>query len=227
MTVEEVAAVATPETTVVPTSTVAPVATPGPTKAELVARLKPTVVQTPVTYGSKRRAEMAKYSERHYGTATARLKDPKVIVVHYTVTPTFQVAFDIFDSDAPDAELGERPGVCAHFLIDKDGTIHQLVPLTLRCRHTVGLNWTSIGIEHVGSTDASVIDRAVVRRSSLRLVRWLRCRYGIKRSDVIGHSESLSSPYHRENVEKLRTQTHADMQRATMNRYRKLIKDCP
>jgi beta-N-acetylhexosaminidase len=40
---------------------------------------------------------------------------------------------------------------------------------------------------------------------------------------VIGHSESLSSPYHRERVARLRTQTHADMQPPTMRRYRRAV----
>ena len=37
---------------------------------------------------------------------------------------------------------------------------------------------------------------------------------------MIGHNESLSSPYHRENVASLRTQTHGDMTRASMQVYR-------
>ena len=46
---------------------------------------------------------------------------------------------------------------------------------------------------------------------------------GIKVKDVIGHNESLSSPYHHENVARLRTQTHGDMTHATMKRYRKML----
>ena len=37
--------------------------------------------------------------------------------------------FNTFAANAPDVELDERPGVCAHFVIDRDGTIHQLVSL--------------------------------------------------------------------------------------------------
>ena len=57
----------------------------------------------------------------------------------------------------PDAELGELPGVCAHYVIDRDGTVYQLVPTSIMCRHTVGLNCTAIGIEHVGRTDGQVL----------------------------------------------------------------------
>ena len=38
--------------------------------------------------------------------------------------------------------------------------------------------------------------------------------------DVIGHNESLSSPYHREDVPALRTQTHSDFNHADMQIYR-------
>jgi beta-N-acetylhexosaminidase len=115
-------------------------------------------------------------------------------------------------------ELGERPGVCAHFLIDRDGTITQLVPLRLRCRHTIGLNHVAIGVEHVGLSDADITGRQL--RASLRLTRWLQARFGIRTRDVIGHAESLSSPYHHERVRALRDRTHGDFSRRTMRRYR-------
>ena len=37
---------------------------------------------------------------------------------------------------------------------------------------------------------------------------------------MIGHAESLSSPYHHERVARLRTQTHGDFARPAMRRYR-------
>jgi N-acetyl-anhydromuramyl-L-alanine amidase AmpD len=140
-----------------------------------------------------------------------------------TVTSTFSSAFNTFASDAPDPELHERPGTCAHFVIDRRGTIHQLVSLKLMCRHTVGLNYTAIGIEHVGFSDGDVMGDARQLRASLKLTRWLQARFAIKTRNVIGHAESLSNPYHHENVARLRTQTHGDMRRATMVRYRRLL----
>jgi beta-N-acetylhexosaminidase len=124
-------------------------------------------------------------------------------------------------------ELHELPGTCAHFVIDSDGTIHQLVPLRLRCRHTVGLNWTAIGIEHVGRSDGAVLDRPKVLKASLALTRWLRCRFSIRVRDVIGHAESLGSPYHREKVARLRSQTHGDMTHAAMRTYRTRLRALP
>jgi N-acetyl-anhydromuramyl-L-alanine amidase AmpD len=112
------------------------------------------------------------------------------------------------------------PGTCAHFVIDQDGTIYQLVSLGTMCRHTVGLNWTAIGIEHVGYSDGQVLGDRRQITASLRLVRWLRCRFHIQIRNVIGHNESLSSPYHHEDVPALRAQTHGDFNHADMQDYR-------
>src|SRR5215216_1894113 len=49
----------------------------------------PREVRKPIPYGSERRADMADYAERHYGIHDFRLRDPKVIVEHYTVTSSF------------------------------------------------------------------------------------------------------------------------------------------
>ena len=163
---------------------------------------------------------MVAYALRHYGLDTYRLIDPHVIVIHFTETPDFPSTFNTFAPDVPDSELHELPGTCAHFVIDRDGTIHQLVPLGIMCRHTVGLNWTAIGIEHVGFSDAQVLSDGPQMASSLALVRWLRCRYRISIADVIGHNESLSSPYHHELVAALRTQTHNDFNHTDMQVYR-------
>jgi beta-N-acetylhexosaminidase len=91
------------------------------------------------------------------------------------------------------------------------------------CRHTVGLNYTAIGIEHVGLTDADLMGDRRQLNASLRLTRWLQARYHILTRNVIGHNESLSSPYHRERVARLRRQTHGDMRHSTMVRYRRLL----
>jgi N-acetylmuramoyl-L-alanine amidase len=88
----------------------------------------------------------------------------------------------------------------------------------------VGLNWTAIGVEHVGYGDTEVLDRPRQMRASLSLVRWLRCRYSIPVADVIGHNESLASPYHHENVPLLQTQTHSDFNHADMQVYRKRLR---
>ena len=54
-------------------------------------------------------------------------------------------------------------------------------------------------------------------------MRWLQDRYRILTRDVIGHNESLRSTYHRERVERLKRQTHADFPRRYARRYRGLL----
>jgi N-acetylmuramoyl-L-alanine amidase len=185
----------------------------------LVAPPQPHIVWKPVPFGATRITETAAYSARHYGQRTAVLH-PRAIVVHYTATTSFSSVFSTFANDAPDVELHELPGTCAHFVIDRDGTIYQLVKLTLRCRHTVGLNWAAIGIEHVGTSDAQILGNAAQMRSSLALTLWLMHRYRIPLASLIGHNESLTSPLHHELYAPWRCQTHGDWRKQDMDMYR-------
>jgi beta-N-acetylhexosaminidase len=184
---------------------------------------KPKIVWKPIPFTGARKAEMAAYSLRHYGSSSWRLRSPHVIVEHYTANDSFSATWNAFANDSPDPELNELPGDCAHFVVDTDGTVYQLVPLGVRCRHTVGLNWTAIGIEHVGTSDASILDNPRQLHASLALTVWLMSRFHISLGDVIGHSESLTSPYHRERYVLWRCQTHADWTQADMDRYRALL----
>ena len=182
--------------------------------------LRPGIFEVPIPFPEKRKREMTAYARRHYGLDTYRLVHPRVIVEHYTETPDFRSTYNTFAPDTPDTELHELPNTCAHFVVDRNGGIFQLVPLGIMCRHTVGLNYTAIGIENVGFSDQEILHDSAELRASLALTRWLRCRYAIGVDNVIGHNESLSSRYHHERVVRLRTQTHSDWQRSDMNVYR-------
>jgi N-acetylmuramoyl-L-alanine amidase len=181
---------------------------------------KPHIVWRRIPFGPKRHAETVAYALRHYGLDRWQLIHPSVIVEHYTASSTFASTYNYFAGDTPDVELGELPGVCAHFVIDTDGTIYQLVPLNTMCRHTVGLNWTAIGIEHVGLSDQQILDDHAQLSASLALTVWLMGKYHIQLQNVIGHNESLTSPYHHELYKAWRCQTHADWNHADMQIYR-------
>lgn len=181
----------------------------------------------PIPFGAKRKRETAAYAKRHYGIDSYRLRRPHVIVEHYTDGDTFESAFNTFAADTPDSELHELPGTCSHFVVDRDGAIYRLVPTSIMCRHTVGLNYTAIGIEHVGRSDGQVLGDRRQIAASLRLTRSLQGRFHIATKNVIGHNESLSSPYHRERVARLRRQTHGDFRRRSMNRYRRALGRLP
>lgn len=161
--------------------------------AGAVAAGKPDVVEDHIPYGARRKRQMARYSDRHYGARRWRLRRPSVVVLHFTATSTYEPVRDHFASNTP--ARGERPGVCTHFVVDKDGAIYELVPLRIRCRHTIGLNHRAIGIEMVQETgkgshwaDRQILQRRRQVRAALRLVRWLRAREGIALRDVIGHA---------------------------------------
>jgi hypothetical protein len=183
----------------------------------------PGIIRRRIPFGTVRKREMRRYARRHYAIDDYRLRNPRVIVLHLSVTSSAEAVFRTFAPDRPDPELGELPGLCAHYLIDPHGRIFELVSRRLMCRHTVGLNYTSFGIEHVGLRHSDVMGNRRELEASLRLVRWLQQRYGIRTRNVIGHNESLTSPYHRERVARLRNQTHGDFPPPVARRYRRLL----
>lgn len=161
---------------------------------------KPSIRADHISYGDARKRQMAAYSKRHYRDREWHLEDPKVIVLHFTATDSYSAVWSTFDSNA--ANLGEKPGVCSHYVIEQDGTIDELVPPRIRCRHTVGLNHVAVGVEMVQSTgrgahwaDQQILDRRRQVGAALRLVRWLQGRYDIPRSQVIGHSMANDDRY--------------------------------
>jgi beta-N-acetylhexosaminidase len=198
-------------------------AAPAPSEIRATGTIrKPPIRWKAIPFGAKRKREMAAYSKRHYGRRTWHLRHPKVIVEHYTDGTTFSGAWNTFASNAK--HDGELPGTCAHFIVDRDGTIYQLVPLKVRCRHAIGMNWTAIGIEHVGTSDKMVLGDHKQMRSSLRLTLWLMHTYGINIGNVIGHAETLQSPYHHELYKSWRCMTHADFPHWAMHIYRHRVR---
>jgi beta-N-acetylhexosaminidase len=189
----------------------------------LAAPPKPHIVWKPIPFGPNRKAQMAAYAQRHYGIHSWRLH-PRVIVEHYTASNSFSAAWSTFAADTPDPELGELPGTCAHFIVDRNGTIYQLVRLNVMCRHTVGLNHVAIGIENVGTSDGEILRDPAQLRSSLALAAWLVGRFHIRIRNVIGHSESLSSPYHRELYKPWAHQTHGDWKHLDMDVFRSKLR---
>ena len=85
------------------------------------------------------------------------------------------------------AEFQKSDGrqVSAHYVIDRNGDIYQMVSDTDRSNHCMGANQNSIGIEHVGSeTDSLTAPQAA---ASVALIRWLLEQYHIPRTSIFGH----------------------------------------
>jgi N-acetylmuramoyl-L-alanine amidase len=179
---------------------------------------RPAIVWKPIPFPESRKQETLAYSREHYGLDTFSLVQPQMIVEHFTANDEFDPVFNTFAADQP--HLGELPGTCAHFVIDSDGTIYQLVPLDLMCRHTVGLNYTAIGIEMVGESDQDILGNPQQLAAALNLTLWLMQQLDIELRNVIGHNESLTSPFHQELVPSLRCQTHQDWSHEDMEVFR-------
>ncbi len=208
-------ATSAPPATNAPTATAAPPAAPAPSGT---LRIVPALIPYPAT----RQQEMAAYSLRHYGTASWQLT-PTMIVLHYTAGGTWASTRAVFAADT--VNLGELPGTCAHYVVDKDGTVYQLVPTSIRCRHTIGLNDQAIGIEMVqeGGTSAAWADQQILDRpaqvgASLALVRSLQDQFGIPTTSVIGHAMANAAPQFHD-LKGWRND-HADWQPADVARFR-------
>jgi hypothetical protein len=181
---------------------------------------KPTIHKMLIPYPKKRKREMAAYSKRHYGHYKWRLNSAKLIVEHYAEAGSISAIFNTFAPDRPDVEFHELPGVCSHFAVSATGGIYKFVPISIRCRHVVGLNHVAVGIEHVGFSDQDILARPAQLNASLQLTQWLRCRLGLPINQVIGHNESLSSPLYKELDPRFRGKTHGDWNHGDMQTYR-------
>jgi beta-N-acetylhexosaminidase len=177
----------------------------GPAFAATTTATKPPVVKKYIRFGDSRKAQTAGYSRRHYRQDTYWLTSPRAVVLHHTAGADWQSAWYTFDANT--VYRGEKPGVSAQFIIDKDGTIYQCMPLNLRARHCIGMNWKSIGIEFVqepqAGKDGHWMDRQVLNRAKqvnagLRLVRYLKARFGIVNADIVGHAMANDSRYFRD-----------------------------
>jgi N-acetylmuramoyl-L-alanine amidase len=197
--------------------------------ATTTAAAKPAIKKRLIPYPKKRKREMAAYSKRHYGQYKWRLNNPKLVVIHYAEAGSIGAIYNTFAPDRPDVEFHQLPGVCSHYAVGAGGGIVKFVPPSIRCRHVVGLNHVAIGIEHVGFSDSHILNRPPQLNASVQLSQWLRCRFGIPVEGVIGHNESLSSPYYKELDPRFKGQTHGDFNHASMETYRLALRklgDC-
>ena len=208
---------ASPPTAMGPDTTNPTSTSPSPSVGDVLVP-RPAIVWKPIPFPQSRKQEMLAYAQEHYGLDTFSLVQPQVIVEHFTANDEFGPVFNTFAADVP--HLGELPSTCAHFVVDSDGTIYQLVSLDLMCRHTVGLNYTAIGIEMVGESDQDILGNPRQLAAALNLTLWLMQQFEILLRNVIGHNESLTSPFHQELVPSFRCQTHQDWSHEDMEVFR-------
>jgi N-acetyl-anhydromuramyl-L-alanine amidase AmpD len=151
-----------------------------------------TIVDHPITFNEDRKILTLEYLENRYGlTQDLPQINPKMIVLHWTVIPTFKKSFEAFDPITlpnwrPDINNVSGLNVSSQFMVDRDGTIYQLLPETTMARHVIGLNHCAIGVENVGGTEDLPLTKAQVK-SNIWLIRYLKEKYDI--DYLIGHYE--------------------------------------
>ena len=208
---------AAPSVTATP---LAPTTTAAPTQ--------PRIVRDHIPFGPERKADTAAYLKRHAGKATWKL-EPRMVVLHYSESDTYESVRSLFAANQPN--LGERPGTCAHYVVDQRGTIRELVPPSMVCRHTIGLNQEAIGVEFVQSSQGKsprwatqqVLARPAQAKAGAELVAWLEREYGIPPDRVIGHAMANDDKDFRD-LAGWRND-HVDWQRPEVLRFRQLVAD--
>ncbi|WP_276392079.1 peptidoglycan recognition protein family protein [Eudoraea chungangensis] len=150
------------------------------------------IIEKPIIFDAQRTNLTKEYLLDRYGIQQDNVEiTPKMIVLHWTVIPSMQRTFDVFNPPTlpdwrPDINSVSGLNVSSQFLVDRDGTIYQLLPETTMARHVIGLNHCAIGIENVGGTDDLPLTDAQLK-SNIWLVKYLSKKYAI--DYLIGHYE--------------------------------------
>jgi N-acetyl-anhydromuramyl-L-alanine amidase AmpD len=130
-------------------------------------------------------------------SAPGDIKNRKMVVLHITQGSTAAGAIATFESSVSPHR------VSAHFVIDRDGTITQLVDLMDTAWHASQVNSKSVGIEHVAHVaQAPFKDVALATeaqyQASAKLVAWLceELLIPISRGYVRTHNEVSPGDHH-------------------------------
>lgn len=194
---------------------------------------KRLIVQKPIEFKEDRINLTKEYILQHYGLDVKDITiKPKIIVLHWTAIVKFKDSFhtlykERLEANRPDIKKASLLNVSAHFMVDRDGTIYQLMPDNWMARHVIGLNYSSIGVENVGGKGNKEEDLTPAQlASNIKLVRYLKQKYpGIEY--LIGHyeyKEMQSNPLWLEKDAHYRTHK-ADPGKKFMKLVRESVKD--
>jgi N-acetylmuramoyl-L-alanine amidase len=134
------------------------------------------------------------YRRQHSDAAAVDLTiAPTVIVLHYTGGGSAKATRSYFDNPTIEAERKElaragKVNVSSHFVVDRDGTIYQLQPMTRFARHCIGLNHVAIGIENAGDEAKFPLTSDQVSADAA-LIRWIATQHRI--THLLGHHEVM------------------------------------
>ena len=148
-------------------------------------------VSKPINYSEERILLSLEYLKDHHGlTQKTPTIVPKMIVLHYTAGGTVESNHQYFnkthlESARNTLKKQSTLNVSSQYIVDRDGTIYQLMEPNMFARHTIGLNYCAIGVENIGSKKQPLTEKQVA--ANAQLVRYLTKKYKIEY--LIGHSE--------------------------------------
>ena len=108
------------------------------------------IIDKPISFDDQRVQLTKEYLQNRYELPGESIViNPKMIVLHHTVIPTFEKTFEAFDSPTlpnwrPEIENVSGLNVSSQFVVDQDGTVYQLMPENHMARHVIGLNHCAI-----------------------------------------------------------------------------------
>jgi len=154
----------------------------------------PDIRDRSIPFSAERQEATLDYIAKHYDKQPTDISiEPRIVVLHWTAIPDLAGSFAAFepeqlpDSRADLANAGQV-NVSIQFLVDRDGTTYRLMPETWMARHTIGLNYNSIGVENVGGADSVDNMTEAQIEANIHLVRYLVEKYP-SIDYLIGHSE--------------------------------------
>ncbi|MDQ0066610.1 peptidoglycan recognition protein family protein [Chryseobacterium lathyri] len=149
------------------------------------------IVSKPIDYSQERVRLSLEYLKDHHNIVqNSPTISPKIIVLHYTAGGTVETNYKYFNKTHLEAARNvlkkqSTLNVSSQFIVDRDGTIYQLMEPNMFARHTIGLNYCAIGIENIGSRNQPLTEKQA--SANAQLIRYLTKKYNIEY--LIGHSE--------------------------------------
>ena len=125
--------------------------------------------------------------------------NPQMIVLHATESYSLATTLNTFQSSSENTS--------AHYVIDRDGTIYQLVPENMKANHAGRSMWQPLGIDEINGCNAASIGIEIQRgpnegytkeqiASTMALVKDIQERRGIKPENTVGHAD-VAQPFGR------------------------------
>lgn len=162
-------------------------------KGSLFPDYRNIIIERPIVFDKVRNELTMLYLKKHYDiTQNNSAITPQMIVLHWTAINDLDSSFSKLNnvkitSDRKDISSQSELNVSAHYLVDRNGSIFHLLADTIMARHTIGLNYCSIGIENVGGDKGLLLSDEQIA-ANVKLIYYLTSRH----KDIkwlIGHKE--------------------------------------